>query len=69
MEKINKKPWLYIFECVMAPLYLCISYILLFTAMLEDTIPTKNTRVTLGCILGFYGFLRIYRAVKKYRNR
>jgi len=59
---------LYIFECIMALLYLAASFILLFTELFNHPIPDKNLRLFLGILLGFYGVFRIYRAYRKYKN-
>ena len=60
---------LYIFECVMAVLYLAMAFILLFTPLFEDTISGKSIRLALGILLGVYGIYRAYRAIKKFRKR
>ena len=74
MQENNRKesgqnPGLYIFECVMSLLYLCISYILLFTKIFGYAVSDKNIRLALGILLGLYGIFRVYRAVKKFLNR
>ena len=74
MQENNKKEsgqniGLYIFESVMALLYLVISFILLFTKLFEDAITDKSIRLFLGILLGFYGIFRVYRAFVKFRNR
>ncbi len=74
MQRENRKEpgqntGLYIFECAMSLLYLCMSYILLFTRIFEDAVSDKNIRLVLGILLGVYGIFRIYRAVRKFLNR
>ncbi|MCL1942838.1 MAG: hypothetical protein FWF54_04735 [Candidatus Azobacteroides sp.] len=56
---------LYIFECVMAVLYIIISYTLLFTGLFKDSMMSDNVRIGLGIIFGGYGIYRVIRAVKK----
>ena len=63
----GQNPGLYIFECVMALLYITISCIVLFTQIGIDAI-SGNLRLALGIILGIYGIFRIYRAIKKYKE-
>ena len=72
MQENNKKNpiqnlGLYIFECIMALLYLAVSFILLFTKLFGNSIPDKNLRLFLGILLGFYGIFRVYRAIRKYK--
>ena len=68
-KETGRKTALYIFECVMAFLYLAVSFILLFTRFFEDSIPNKNLRLLLGILLGFYGIFRVYRAIKKSKSK
>ena len=73
MQENNKKNiiqniGLYIFECVMALVYLAVSFILLFTRLFEDSISDNNVRLFLGILLGFYGIFRVYRAIRKYQK-
>ncbi len=55
---------LYIFECVMAILYLTLSFLFLFTNLFVDSIG-GTVRILLGVLLGIYGIFRVYRALKK----
>ena len=81
MQENNKKGSvqnmvLYIFESVMAFLYLAMSFVLLFTKLFEEAISKfvvigqtfKNMQLFLGILLGFYGIFRVYRAIRKFRN-
>ena len=67
-KRTSRSIGLYIFECVMAFLYLVVSFILLFTTLFQHSIPNKNLRLFLGILLGFYGVFRIYRAIRKSKN-
>lgn len=60
---------LYIFECVMAVLYLAISYAFLFTSLFIDAVSSKDLRLSLGILLGIYGVFRVFRVVRKYLQR
>ena len=60
---------MYIFECTMSLMYLAMSFVLLFTKLFEDSISDKSIRLGLGILLGFYGFFRVYRAIKKFLKR
>jgi len=74
MQEDNKKEsgqntGLYIFESIMALLYLAISFLLLFTKLFDDAISIKTIRLLLGILLGFYGIFRVYRAIGKFHDR
>jgi hypothetical protein len=60
----GQKLGLFIFECVMAVLYLAASALLLFTPMFDSAIE-GGMKIALGVLIGIYGFFRVYRAVKK----
>ena len=71
MQENNKKNpgqnlGLFVFECVMSLLYLGVSYILLFTKLLENIIPNRTFRLILGVVLGLYGIFRVYRVSGKF---
>ena len=55
---------LFIFECVMALLYVAVSIILLFTPLFDRSIQ-GGLKITLGIICGLYGLFRVYRAYNK----
>ncbi|MDL2223358.1 hypothetical protein LJB98_04575 [Bacteroidales bacterium OttesenSCG-928-M11] len=55
----------FIFECVMAVLYLAISYSFLFTSIFNTVIVNPTIRQILGALLGLYGIFRVYRAIRK----
>jgi len=55
---------LYVFECVMALMYLAFSVIFLFTELFIDTVQ-GTPRLLVGILLGIYGIFRVYRALKK----
>lgn len=59
----------FIFECVMALVYLALGIILLFTKLLSSNFSYLNlgagVRIGLGVILALYGIARVYRAYKK----
>ena len=60
----GQKLGLFIFECVMAVLYLAFSFIFLFSSLF-NTAFQGGVRIALGVVLGLYGTFRIYRAIKK----
>jgi len=56
---------LYIFECVMAVLYLVIAYTLLMTDYFKEAALPKGIRIGLGVLFMLYGIFRIFRAIRK----
>jgi len=68
LEKNDKydirKSALFIFECAMAGLYLCLSVALLFTSFFNRTVP-EGLRIGVGIVIGLYGLFRVYRAYLK----
>jgi hypothetical protein len=58
---------LFIFECVMAVLYIAASVTLLFTSFFSQL--TGGLRTFLGVALGLYGLFRVYRAYSKITQR
>ncbi len=60
--------FLSIFESVMALVYLGISCILLFTGLLNNVLSDKTLRIALGILLGLYGVLRVFKAIRKYKD-
>jgi len=71
---INKTPkvdgrslFLLVFESVMAVLYICVAYLLLFTQVFE-TILADGFRLPLGVLLSLYGLFRILRAAKRIKS-
>lgn len=55
---------LFIFECVMAVLYLVFAAVFLFTPLFSGAI-SGWVRITLGVLFGLYGVFRIFRAIRK----
>ena len=56
------------FECVMALAYVGMSYVLLFTTLMNHSFQyfgIDGIRIGLGVILGLYGLFRVVRAFKK----
>ena len=68
-NELGQKTGLFIFESVMALLYLVISFMLLFSKLFENAVIDKNIRLILGILLGFYGIFRVYRAFRTFKNR
>lgn len=64
----GQKLALFVFECVMAVVYVAAGYVLLFTPFFNRSIHT-GIRIGLGIIFGLYGLFRIYRAYKKIAQR
>jgi hypothetical protein len=64
---------LFIFESVMAVLYLVFGVMFLFTSIPDAALmkiggtDVHSLKIALGLILGLYGIFRIYRAIKKLR--
>lgn len=56
---------MYVFECVMALIYLLVSYSLLATDLFKDGMLPKDIRLGLGILFGVYGIFRIIRAIRK----
>ncbi|MCL1934554.1 MAG: hypothetical protein FWF53_12170 [Candidatus Azobacteroides sp.] len=71
-EKIGKyngqKLALFIFECVMAIVYVALSIILLFTPFFNRSVP-GGIRIGVGIVIGLYGLFRVYRAYIKITQR
>jgi hypothetical protein len=64
-DKYNpQKLGLFIFECVMAVVYIALSIILLFTSFFNRTVP-EGLRIGVGIVIGLYGLFRVYRAYVK----
>ncbi|MDR1436746.1 MAG: hypothetical protein LBI65_01375 [Candidatus Symbiothrix sp.] len=63
-KREGQKLALFIFECVMAVLYLFIGIVFLFTSFYIYLID-GTVRIALGIVFGLYGIFRIYRALKK----
>ncbi|MCC8146284.1 MAG: hypothetical protein LIO93_07570 [Bacteroidales bacterium] len=59
----QKLGW-FIFECVMAVLYLLFGFLFLFSSLFDNIIQ-GGLRIALGIVLGLYGIFRIFRAIKK----
>lgn len=59
----GQKLGLFIFECVMAVLYLTFGIVFLFTSLFGFI--QGWIRIALGILLGVYGIFRIFRAVMK----
>jgi hypothetical protein len=55
---------MFIFECVMAVLYLLLGSLFLFTSLF-DGIIYGWVKYALGSLLGIYGVFRVIRAIKK----
>ena len=60
----GQKLGLFIFECLMALVYVAMSIILLFTPLLNRFIQ-EGFRIGLGVMFGLYGLFRVYRAYGK----
>ena len=58
----------FIFECVMAVVYVVLSIILLFTSFFNRSVP-EGLRIIVGIVIGLYGLFRVYRAYNKIRER
>ena len=67
-DKTNKydgqRLGLFIFECIMAVVYVALSIILLFTSFFNRSVP-DGLRIGIGIIIGLYGLFRVYRAYIK----
>jgi hypothetical protein len=59
---------LFIFECVMAVVYVVLSIILLFISFFTRSVP-EGLRIGVGIVLGLYGLFRVYRAYVKINMR
>jgi len=69
IQKINGQSLgLFIFECVMAVVYVALSIILLFTSFFNRSVP-GGLRIGVGIVIGLYGLFRVYRAYMKIRQR
>jgi len=55
---------LFVFESVMAFVYVALSIILLFTPFFNRSVP-EGLRIGVGIVVGFYGLFRVYRAYVK----
>ena len=55
---------LFIFECLMAVVYVFLSVILLFTPFFNRSVP-EGLRIGVGIVIGLYGLFRVYRAYIK----
>jgi len=70
-EKMRKYSGLklisFIFETLMAGVYLALSVILLFTSYFHNFVG--GLRISLGIILGLYGLYRVYRAYVKIKEK
>ena len=60
----GQKLGLFIFECVMAVVYVFLSIILLFTSFFNRSVP-EGLRIGVGIVIGLYGLFRVYRAYIK----
>jgi len=71
-EKTDENNWqrlsLFIFECVMAVVYVVLSIILLFTSFFTRSVP-EGLRIGVGIVIGLYGLFRVYRAYVKINLR
>ena len=68
-DKYNgQKAALFIFECVMAIVYVMSSIVLLFTPYFNRSVP-GGLRIGVGIVFGLYGLFRIYRAYLKIKQR
>ena len=69
----GQKLGLFIFECVMAVFYVCLSIIMLFAHWNYfnniDANGFKGLRIAVGIVIGIYGLFRIYRAYVKIKER
>lgn len=63
----QKTGW-FIFECVMAILYLGFGGIFLFSPIFGNII-TGGVRIGLGIVLALYGIFRVFRAIRKIVQR
>ena len=54
---------LFIFECVMAVVYVAAGGFLLFTSVFSHI--HKGMRIGMGIVFGLYGLFRVYRAYRK----
>ena len=55
---------MFVFECVMAVLYLLLGIVFLFTPLFDGAIAGW-VKIALGVLLSVYGVFRVYRAVRK----
>jgi len=70
MKQYNvQKLGVFIFESVMAIVYIVLSIILLFTSYFHNSVITGGLRIGLGIVLGLYGLYRVYRAYVKMKER
>jgi len=60
----GQKLGLFIFECVMAVVYVALSIVLLFTSFFNRSVP-EGLRIGVGIVIGLYGLFRVYRAYIK----
>ena len=63
------KVTLFIFECVMAVLYVTLGIILLFTPILINSGINSSLRYMFGIVFGIYGVYRVYRAYIKIKQQ
>jgi len=69
MRRYNgQKLGLFIFESVMAVVYIVLSIILLFTSYFSNSVITGWLRIFLGIVMGLYGLFRVYRAYVKIKE-
>lgn len=59
---------LFIFECVMSPVYVFLSILLLFTTYFNRSVP-QELRIGVGIAIGLYGLFRVYRAYVKIKEK
>lgn len=64
----QKLGW-FIFECVMAVLYLMFGIIFLCTPFFSNVIEEGGWRIALGAVVCFYGIVRLIRAIRKIIQR
>jgi len=65
----GQKLGLFIFECVMAIVYVFLSIILLFTPLFNHSSVQPGLRIGVGIVIGLYGLFRVYRAYLKIKER
>ena len=68
MRERGQSTAMFIFESVMAVVYLLVAGTLLFTDFFKDSMLSNGVRTALGIIFALYGVFRVYRAVKKIRK-
>ena len=60
----GQKLGLFIFESIMAVVYVALSIVLLFTSFFNRSVP-EGLRIGVGIVIGLYGLFRVYRAYIK----